>query len=63
MAFRFGIAWPLHKWREGRAAKRVLNWEGEDSTGMLSPLNILHYLSAQVSLVWAVQERQGGAVF
>jgi len=47
----------------GEGAKQVLNWEGENSDGMLLPLNILHYLSAQVSLVWAVQERQGGAVF
>lgn len=43
--------------------KLVSNWEGADSAGMLSPLNVLYYLSAQVSLVWAVQERQGGAVF
>lgn len=63
--------WPLDlvlpghcaEWREGREMKQVSNWEGADSAGMLSPLNVLYYLSAQVSLVWAVQKRQGGAVF
>lgn len=56
------LATALNEGRKG-GAKRVLNWERENSAGMLSPLNILQHLSAQVSLVWAVQERQGGAVF
>jgi len=43
--------------------KQVSNWEGAVGARTLSPLNVLYYLSAQVSLVWVVQERQGGAVF
>lgn len=42
--------------------KQVLNREG-GGKGMLSSVSTPHYLSAQVSLVWAVEQSLGGAVF